>query len=470
MNIFDKTGIRLLALLVLLLISAGNLLAEEPFVAVVATDYTTGKLATLGSSSPWPGSCDLSSVCSDAVARYHDGLIYIVNRLGCDNIQVIDPNDDFATLLEFSVGGGSNPQGIVFSPDGSRAYVSRQNSNDVLIVDPTNGDHLGNIDLSSWNDADGSCEPGDLIRVGDLIYVAILRVDRDFYWSPVGDSYLAVIETNSDTLLDLNTDTPGIQAIPLTGTNPAWEIQQGPDGMIYTTCVGFYGLMDGGLDRVDPNSFASLGFAVTEAALGGDIGDVVFVDEELAYCVVSDASFNTHIKTFDPSSGGAVTLFEAGAGFIFFDMERDVTGELYVADQSFAASGVRVYDAASGALLAAPISTCLPPYDILVPGGAALGVDEQTPTMLANLSAWPNPFNPRTTLVWRGLGSGDARLSLFDAAGRRVSDRRIGEQEGNGSFVWNGLDERGAGLPSGVYLARISVGEQSAVARLILLR
>ena len=105
---------KLTLLMLVLLAVAAAARAEEPWVAVVATDYVTGKLATLDSSAPWSPSCDLSSICSDAVARYHDGLIYVVNRLGCDNIQVIDPAANWTTLREFSVGGGSNPQGIAF--------------------------------------------------------------------------------------------------------------------------------------------------------------------------------------------------------------------------------------------------------------------------------------------------------------------------------------------------------------------
>ena len=454
----------------LILIAAGAAVAEEPWVAVVASDYVTGKLATLGSASPWPAACDLSSVCSDAVARYSDGRIYVINRLGCDNVQVIDPAAGFATVDEISVGGGSNPQGIAFSPDGTRAYVPLQNTDEVLILNPATGATLGSVDLSAWADADGSCELGDLIRVGDLIFVAILRLDRDFYWLPVGDSYLAVIDTNTDALLDVSPGTPGIQAIPLVGSNPAWELQRGPDGMLYAACVGYYGLTDGGLERVDPNSLASLGFAITEAALGGDIGDVAFVSASQAYCIVGDASFNTNVMAFDPSTGGGVSLFLSGAGFVFTDMEIDASGDLYLTDQSLGASGVRVYDAASGAPLAAAISTCLPPYDLLVPGGEAVGVENPPAAAAARLTAWPNPFNPRTKIAWLGLAPGAARLAVYDIAGRRVAGMPVGEQPGAGSVDWSALDGEGRPLPSGVYLARISAGGTLAETRLNLIR
>jgi streptogramin lyase len=153
--------------------------AAEDFIAVAATDYSTGKLHTLDPDDPWERHCDVAGICNDAILRWHGGLVYVINRFGCDNIQVLDPEQGFATVLEFSVGAGSNPQGIAFSPDGDKAYVTRQNSASILIVDPAGGDWLGSIDVSPWADADGSPEQGDCVAAGDYVFAALLRLDRD---------------------------------------------------------------------------------------------------------------------------------------------------------------------------------------------------------------------------------------------------------------------------------------------------
>ena len=468
-SMFTQISATLLALFVLSLGSSA-LRADEPFVGVVCTDYATGKFSTLTAEDPWTATIDAATICPDAVARWHDGLVYVVNRLGCDNIQVLDPAQGFATALEFSVGGGANPQDIAFAAGGGKAYVPRQERDDVLVVDPATGDWLGSIDLSGWADADGSAELGSCVISGGLLLVAVLRLDRDFYWTPVGDSYLAVVDTATDQLVDANPGQPGVQAIPLVATNPAWELNLGPDGLIYATCVGHYGLADGGLERIDPVGLARVGRALDEAARGGDVGDVAVVDDGSAWAVVSDASFVTKLKRFDPSTGGSVELVADGGGYVFFDLELGCHGELFLGDQSFGAAGVRVYDAATAELLSPAISVGLPPYDLVAPACGDVGVPDLPGAAPLVLDAWPNPFNPRTTLHWRGLPAGSAVLTIQGVDGRRVARIPLGEQTGEGDYLWEGKGTRGRALTSGVYLARVESVGRVASARLVLLK
>ncbi|MCB1161325.1 hypothetical protein KDL67_01415, partial [bacterium] len=273
-------------LLALTLLAVSSAAAAQPYVGVVCTDYVTGKFSVCESDAPWTATPDVATIHADAVAREHGGLVYVVNRLGADNIQVLDPAQDFATVHEFSTGTASNPQSIAFSADGSRAYVPRQNADDVLIMDPETGATLGAVDLSAWADDDGSCELGDCLAVGDRLFVAVLRLDRDFFWLPVGDSYLAVIDMTTDTLVDCDPVAPGVQAIPLTAADPSWELGRAGE-LIHLSCVGTYGLLDGGVELVDPAALTSLGLCVTESALGGDVGDVVWVSATRAYAIVS---------------------------------------------------------------------------------------------------------------------------------------------------------------------------------------
>ncbi|HUK62737.1 MAG TPA: hypothetical protein VLV15_05365, partial [Dongiaceae bacterium] len=111
--------------------------AAETKAFVVCTDFMTGSLgvADLATRAVTP---DAAEIGSDAVARWYDGLLYVVNRYGGDNIQVIDPSAGYATLRQFSVGNGSNPQDITFvSP--TKAYVSRYGSAAIAIVNPATG-------------------------------------------------------------------------------------------------------------------------------------------------------------------------------------------------------------------------------------------------------------------------------------------------------------------------------------------
>ncbi|MBM4118225.1 T9SS type A sorting domain-containing protein [bacterium] len=437
--------------------------AAQPFVGVVCTDYVTGKFSVCEADVPWTATPDVATIHSDAVGRAHGGRVYIVNRLGADNLQVLDPAQDFATLHEFSTGTATNPQGVAFSPDGSKAYLPRQNADDVLVMDPETGEWLDTIDLSAWADADGSCEVGDCIAVGDRLFVAILRLNRNLYWTPVGDSYLAVIDMTTDTLVDCAPGTPGVQAIALAGKNPSWELSRAGE-LILCSCVGFYGLADGGVELVDPAALASLGYCVTESALGGDVGDAVWVSETRAYAIVTDTNGVTRVKAFNPSTGGGVWVVAPGTGYVYTDMELDAAGELFLADRTPGAEGLRVYLAETGEALGHRIPVGLAPFDVVMP--AAGTAAETPPALLARLDVWPNPFNPAVTLSVELPAAGPLALRIFDALGKPVATLAEGVQPaGRREFVW-----RPEGLASGVYLARAETAAGAASARLVMLK
>ena len=87
------------------------------------------------------------------------------------------------------------------------------------------------------------------------------------------------------------------------------------------------------------------------------------------------------------------------------------------------------------------------------------------------LSAAPNPFNPRTELSFRLPAAASGSLHVFDLRGQRVAVLHEGSlSAGDNHFVWNGVDTAGRSLPSGVYFARLSVGPQCYTQKLLLNR
>jgi hypothetical protein len=83
----------------------------------------------------------------------------------------------------------------------------------------------------------------------------------------------------------------------------------------------------------------------------------------------------------------------------------------------------------------------------------------------------PNPFNPTTRLRFELATAGPAQLAIYDVRGhcvRMLADAALAA--GPHSRVWDGTDAHGAGVASGVYLARLTSGGQRAVRRLLLVR
>lgn len=84
----------------------------------------------------------------------------------------------------------------------------------------------------------------------------------------------------------------------------------------------------------------------------------------------------------------------------------------------------------------------------------------------------PNPFNPRTTIRFSLAAAADVRLTIFDARGRLVrtlvDDHRQGPSQHEA--VWDGTDDRGTALPSGVYVYHLQAGEFTQSRPMILVK
>jgi hypothetical protein len=85
---------------------------------------------------------------------------------------------------------------------------------------------------------------------------------------------------------------------------------------------------------------------------------------------------------------------------------------------------------------------------------------------------YPNPFNPSTTIVFDLPKQSPVRLEVYNVIGVLIRTMLRGEVVGAGrhQIVWDGRDDRGRIVPSGVYIYRISAGDFSASLRMTLLK
>ncbi len=105
---------------------------------------------------------------------------------------------------------------------------------------------------------------------------------------------------------------------------------------------------------------------------------------------------------------------------------------------------------------------------------AVTGVDDQPVTMAGTRlePSHPNPFNPRTTIAYVLAEASEVRLEIFDAAGRRVRVLRGGTREtaGQHRIVWDGTNDRGQRVSSGVYFLRLETRSYAGTRRMVLLK
>lgn len=84
----------------------------------------------------------------------------------------------------------------------------------------------------------------------------------------------------------------------------------------------------------------------------------------------------------------------------------------------------------------------------------------------------PNPFNPVTTISYYLAEPAFVKLGIYDVTGKLVKvlqDRRM-IQEGNQKMIWNGRNESGKDVASGVYFYRLDTGSFSKTKKMVKLR
>jgi hypothetical protein len=84
---------------------------------------------------------------------------------------------------------------------------------------------------------------------------------------------------------------------------------------------------------------------------------------------------------------------------------------------------------------------------------------------------WPNPFNPKTRISFTLSEPGPVELSIFDIQGRKLRTLAAGLlAAGSHDFDWDGRDESGTGLSSGLYQARLKSESGRQSRSMLLLR
>ena len=92
------------------------------------------------------------------------------------------------------------------------------------------------------------------------------------------------------------------------------------------------------------------------------------------------------------------------------------------------------------------------------------------------LANYPNPFNPETWIPYRLAEDAFVTLTIYDLRGRVVRTLEVGHQvaavyESRSKAVyWDGRNNVGEQVASGVYFYHLSAGDYSATRKMIILK
>lgn len=93
------------------------------------------------------------------------------------------------------------------------------------------------------------------------------------------------------------------------------------------------------------------------------------------------------------------------------------------------------------------------------------------PTHFALDQNYPNPFNPETKISYRLPVACNVNLTIYNLKGNTIRQLASGYREpGNYNVTWNGRDEKGRSVNSGVYFYKLQAGKFTASKKLILIK
>ena len=273
-------------------------------------------------------------------------------------------------------------------------------------------------------------------------------------------SLFAVRDTPSTTAVDVIDAATGaiITSFDVPGPDTPVGITDGADGLLYI--LGEAGTM--GIS--DPTGTTQ--DQVWLAPPTGIYVDLTGVPGDDRIYLLRDTDGDTFIDVFSTSqqttTHGFATLtqptFPAG-------ISDGPDGTLHVL--GVGASGPAAYvrlDAMTGAILLEHQFMNFPGPNRSLTNLAALpaAVDETWAGVSAfRHVAWPNPFRERVSIGFELPNPTQVDVAIYDARGRRVRGLRRGEgAAGWNTLSWEGRDDRGRVVPSGVYFYRVVAGDE----------
>jgi len=199
----------------------------------------------------------------DIRAATHGQFYFIMQGGGLNRITCFDITNLDAPLWQYAAQsaeetGDARPWALL-SIDDHKAYLLRYGSSTAWIVDPLATDEkdfkTGEIDLSAYDDGDGSPEMCCGAVANGKAFIALKRLDAD---GMPQTAYLAVIDSATNAPITTGIGDDGMPGIPLSIKNPASMQYLEKSDTIYVQGAGALEPQPdytGGIERIDPNTY-----------------------------------------------------------------------------------------------------------------------------------------------------------------------------------------------------------------------
>lgn len=331
-----------------------------PMVFATTSDYKTGSYSVHGLDSNYTRN-NLDPIHSDAGLRYLGGDdIFIINRLGRDNLQIVDRHN-LKTVLQIALPALSNPYDVALKD--SLIYVALFGTDKIGIYRQSDGAKAGEIDVSAYADtSDRLPETSSLAFINGDLYALTANLDTKNGYVPL-TAHLLRIDVGTKTVK---------QALALPYGNPAGLTWDSAANRIYVPCRGEYSnedyspKADGAIVAIDPSTLEVSDTIALEKDLGGNVNGALLYGGKLFMDVgINGAESISAISLADGKSEEIVALGAYASGGLAIDA---ATKTLCVGDRKKGGPGLRLFDLATFAEKSVPgigIGT-LPPTNLAV--------------------------------------------------------------------------------------------------------
>lgn len=366
--------------------SSGSLGQNSTQFAVTVTaaaDFSSGAHSVIDVAPPRMARNNLVPTVSDLTAACHGRFFYRIARFMSDSITKFDVVQPEQVVFQFSTNDpqeavSSNPAAMAFVDD-TKAYVLRYGSTKAWIINPSASTEaefkIGELDLSTYDEGDGTPEMQDAVIVGDRLFIVMQRLSS---FQPTETAYVAVFDVTADTEIDTGMGSAdGLRGIPLEVRNPLSIQHLADNDLIYVQAVGKFEFgtepaqLTGGIETIDPQTFATKlvlddGDSTAPAAFG-QIQGAALVSATQGYFIGTKGFQDNTLYRFDPSTGEVVSDVNGpqAVGGLFgknlTDIAVDADGKLWVAVADLSAPGMTVIDTATDSVEDALIGTGLNP-------------------------------------------------------------------------------------------------------------